>query len=117
LLLVIHQLNLKHTYTYKLYILEAVCFEPSTINLRRELIPLFFSLSLLMSALSLGMILLLFNLLKIKSCFYPMFRYPTYRGQGFGILFRSVIFSVLSFLIISALLRGLQKMAASKSIF
>ena len=57
-----------------------------------------------------------------------MFRYPTYykiiHGQGFGILFRSVIFSVLSSLLrkkhnkpTSALLRDLQKMAASKSIF
>ena len=50
-----------------------------------------------------------------------MFRYPIYHYhiyvQGFGILFRSVKFSVF-FLknLISALLRGLQKMAASKPI-
>lgn len=54
-----------------------------------------------------------------------MFRYPTYTillllykcVQGFGILFRSVKFSVFfSKKLISALLRGLQKMAASKPI-
>ena len=53
-----------------------------------------------------------------------MFRYPLYTmynmyiniyGQGFGILFRSVKFSVF-FSLISDLLRGLQKMAASKPI-
>lgn len=54
-----------------------------------------------------------------------MFRYPTYTiellyicVQGFGILFRSVKFSVFfsKKILISALLRGLQKMAASKPI-
>ena len=48
-----------------------------------------------------------------------MFRYPTFNlcVQGFGILFRSVKFSVfIANLLISALLRDLQKMAASKPI-
>lgn len=56
-----------------------------------------------------------------------MFRYPTLKilnyiyfylcVQGFGILFRSVKFSAFfPNLLISALLRGLQKMAASKPI-
>ena len=51
-----------------------------------------------------------------------MFRYPTiilldYCVQSFGILFRSAKFSVFfPIKLISALLRGLQKMAASKPI-
>jgi len=50
-----------------------------------------------------------------------MFRYPTkykiFYVQGFGILFRSVKFSVFfPKILTSALLRDLQKMAASKPI-
>jgi hypothetical protein len=62
----------------------------------------FISFSLLISALSLGTSNF-YNLIKIKSKIYPLFRYPIiimYKlyiniyGQGFGILFRSVIFLV-----------------------
>ena len=54
----------------------------------------------------------------IISAFYPMFRYPTYYVYKVSVYyFRSVKFSVFSpNKLISALLRGLQKMAASKPI-
>ncbi len=54
---------------------------------------------------------------------YPLFRYPKNKlflfifGQGFGILFRSAkLLMLLTLNLISALLRDLQKMAASKPI-
>jgi hypothetical protein len=95
-------------YLYKLiflvltFFLETVDLYNQYHKLKASNIFHFISFSLLISALSLGTSKF-YNLIKIKSKIYPLFRYPiiimynfyiNMYGQGFGILFRSVIFLV-----------------------